>query len=170
MALQPHVKAIEGLGIAGLELTTKDAQTVTPEGARLVDPIVGVRVRRPPTQADERGTLCEIYDDRWDFTNEPLPYTYYVSVRPGEVKGWSVHLRQDDRLFFASGLAQLTLYDGRRSSTTFGHGNVFHLGDHNRALVRIPAGVYHAVRNVGDDVLPTRERARLIRCDYRGGA
>ncbi len=161
MALEPHVKTIGGLGIAGLELTTKDAQTVTPDGARLVDPIVGVRLRRPPTQADERGSLCEMYDVRWDFMDEPLPYAYQVTVRPGEVKGWSVHLRQDDRLFFASGLARLTLYDGRRKSPTFGRGNVLHLGDHDRALVLIPAGVYHAVRNVGDgDVvfvsLPTR--------------
>jgi dTDP-4-dehydrorhamnose 3,5-epimerase len=136
--------------IVGLDLAAKDTQTVTSDGAPLLDPIEGVRVRRPRTQADERGTLCEIYDERWGFTDEPLPSAYYVTVRPGEVKGWSVHLRHDDRLFFASGVARLTLYDGRCSSPTFGHANVFHFGDHDRALVRVPAGVYHAVRNVGD--------------------
>jgi dTDP-4-dehydrorhamnose 3,5-epimerase len=145
VALRPSLDTI-----VGLDLARKDTQTVTPEGARLVDPIDGVFIRRPRTQADERGTLCEIYDERWGFTEAPLTYAYYVTVREGEVKGWSVHLKQDDRLFFASGLARLTLYDGRRNSPTFGRANVVHLGDHDRALVRIPTGVYHAVRNVGD--------------------
>jgi dTDP-4-dehydrorhamnose 3,5-epimerase len=67
----------------------------------------------------------------------------------GYVKGWVVHLEQDDRLFFALGRARLVLYDGRQDSPTFKRLNRFESGDLNRALIRIPAGVYHAVRNVG---------------------
>jgi dTDP-4-dehydrorhamnose 3,5-epimerase len=147
--------------ITGIELAVKDRQTVTARGDGLLDPIAGVALHRPRTQADERGTLCEIYDERWGFTDEPVPFVYLVTIRPGQVKGWSVHLEQDDRMFFESGTLRLTLYDGRLASPTFGQANVLHLGEHDRALLRIPAGVYHAVRNVGDEVamfvnLPTR--------------
>ena len=82
--------------ITGIELAIKDRQTVTARGEGLIDPIAGVALHRPRTQADERGTLCEIYDERWGFTDEPVPFVYLVTIRPGQVKGWSVHLEQDD--------------------------------------------------------------------------
>lgn len=41
--------------------------------------------------------------------------------------------------------------DARTDSPTYGRLNVFHLGGHDRALLSIPAGVYHAVCNVGAD-------------------
>ena len=53
--------------------------------------------------ADERGTIREIYDLRWGFTDDPLVYVYHVTIRPGQVKGWVVHLKQNDRLFAVLG-------------------------------------------------------------------
>jgi dTDP-4-dehydrorhamnose 3,5-epimerase len=147
--------------IFGLELAVKDRASVTADGERVLDLIDGVALRHARPQADERGTLCEVYDERWGFADEDVPFVYLVTILPGQVKGWSVHLAQDDRLFFESGTLRVTLYDGRRASPTFGRSNVLHLGAHDRALVRIPPGVYHAVRNVGDEAglflnLPTR--------------
>jgi dTDP-4-dehydrorhamnose 3,5-epimerase len=147
--------------VSGIEHARKDQQTVTPEGERVQEQIDGVLVRHSPIHADERGTLTEIFDERWDFTDEAVTYVYASTVRPGRVRGWVVHLEQDDRLFFITGTAKLTLYDAREDSPTFGHANVHFLGDHDRALVRIPPGVVHAVKNVGDDEvvfvnLPTR--------------
>jgi dTDP-4-dehydrorhamnose 3,5-epimerase len=145
---------IVSIGIAvieGLEEARKDAQTVTGEGVPVGEPIAGVRLHRPPTQADHRGTLVELYDERWEFTEEPLVYAYLVTAAPGSARGWVVHTKQDDRLFFASGRLKVALYDGRRDGPTFGRLNIFHLGTHDRALLLIPAGVWHSVRNVGPE-------------------
>ena len=72
-----------------------------------------------------------------------------MTINPGQVKGWVLHGVQNDRLFAYEG-AQIVLYDARTDSPTFSLLNVFHLGGHDRALLSIPAGVYHAVKNVGD--------------------
>jgi dTDP-4-dehydrorhamnose 3,5-epimerase len=137
--------------IEGLEQTRKDSATVTADGDSLQDAIAGVELRRPSTHADERGTLTEIYDERWQFTDDPLVYVYHVTIRPGQLRGWVVHREQNDRLFAYAGVLKIVLYDARTDSPTYGQLNVFHLGGHDRALLSIPAGVYHAVCNVGAD-------------------
>ena len=147
--------------VRDLDKAAKDTQTVTREGELVQEQIHGVLVRHAITHADERGALTEVFDERWEFTTEPAIYVNTATIRPGQARGWVVHLEQDDRLFFLQGTAKLALYDPREESETFGLVNVFFLGDHDRALVRIPVGVVHAVKNVGDDEviflnLPTR--------------
>lgn len=147
--------------IRGIERAIKDVQTVDPEGREVGVGIEGVAVRPAVTHADELGTVCEIWDERWDFASEPIPFVYTVTIRPGRVKGWIVHEFQDDRLFFISGSVRVALFDARAESPTYGAVNVHHLGVNRRAIIRIPAGVFHALRNLGtDDVvfvnLPTR--------------
>jgi dTDP-4-dehydrorhamnose 3,5-epimerase len=137
--------------IAGLDQARKDEATVDEDGRALQELIEGVEVRRPPTHADERGTLTEIYDERWGFTDDPLVYVYHVTIRPGQLRGWVVHRTQNDRLFAYAGVLKIVLYDARADSATHGAVNVLHLGSHDRALLSIPAGVYHAVCNVGAD-------------------
>lgn len=137
-------------GVEGLDKARKDPATVTADGTPLEELIEGVVIRRPPTHSDARGTVCEIYDLRWGLSDQPLVYAYHVTIRPGQVKGWVVHLVQTDRLFVYGGVARVVLYDARTESASFGRLNVFHLGEHDRALVFIPPGVYHAVQNVGN--------------------
>jgi dTDP-4-dehydrorhamnose 3,5-epimerase len=137
--------------IEGFDQTLKDGASVTAKGEPIQDPIEGVRVRRPPIQMDERGTICEVYDPRWGFTDDDLVYVYHVTVLPGQVKGWVVHAEQNDRMFVYAGVLRVVLYDARPESPTCGRLNVFHFGTHDRALVSIPAGVFHAVKNVGYD-------------------
>jgi dTDP-4-dehydrorhamnose 3,5-epimerase len=130
-------------------IATKRPQTVTPEGER-IDPLIdGVRIRPARTHSDARGTLCEIYDPAWGFSDEPLVYSYQVTIRPGITKGWVQHRTYDDRLFFSLGTARVVLYDDRDDSPTRGLVNERCFDEHNRSLVRIPAGVWHAVTNVG---------------------
>jgi dTDP-4-dehydrorhamnose 3,5-epimerase len=136
--------------ITGLDQAIKDRATVDASGRSLQDPIAGVEVRRTRTHSDERGTLSEIYDLRWEFTDDPLVYVYLVTLRPGQVRGWVVHLVQNDRLFVYGGVIRVVLYDAREGSETYGRVNVLHLGSHDRGLVSIPAGVYHALQNIGD--------------------
>jgi len=151
----------EGGQISGLAAAVKDVQTVTSSGESVQQLIYGVLVRHATTHADERGDLCEIYDDRWEFTPDPVIYAYFLTLRPGGIRGWSLHSEQDDRLFFAAGTVKVALYDGRQDSPSAGDVNVLFLGTHDRALLRIPPGVYHALKNVGtgDAIvmnLPTR--------------
>jgi dTDP-4-dehydrorhamnose 3,5-epimerase len=137
--------------IAGLEVAHRDSASVRADGERLRDPIDGVSVRRAVTHADERGSLTEILDDRWSFTDDPIVYVYHVTIRPGQLRGWVVHRVQNDRLFAYAGVLKIVLYDGRVDSSTYGRINILHVGLHDPSLISIPAGVYHAVQNVGAD-------------------
>lgn len=129
----------------------KAPSTVAADGRSLKPVIDGVKIRPAVTQQDHRGTLCEIFDPRGGFDDIPLVHIYMVTVRPGRVKGWAVHADQVDRYFFARGTLKLVLYDGRPASPTHGMVNELYFSDFNRSLLSVPAGIYHAVENVGTD-------------------
>jgi len=122
---------------------------VTPEGDRLAPVIADVLIRNVKTQTDARGTLTEVFDPRWGFTDDPMVYAYMVTIRPGVTKGWVLHRRHADRLFFAFGSVRVALYDDRDDSPTRGMVNELFFDAYNRALLHIPPGVWHAVTNVG---------------------
>ncbi len=126
----------------------RDQQLATPEGPRLELPD-GVRIRESRTIPDDRGSVCVLYDPRWEFTEEPMVYAYEVMVRPTAIKGWIVHRTYDDRLFLASGTVRWVLYDDRPESPTNGLVSELFFDGHHRSLLRIPSGVWHAVQNVG---------------------
>ena len=139
----------------------KDPPTVTPEGKSIQTLIDGVRLRPAITVPDDRGTVCEIFCSEWTFDEFPMVYAYQVTIRPQRVKGWVVHHLQDDRIFLSQGTVRVVLYDDRPESPTYKMVNELFIGEHNRALLRIPRNVYHAIQNVGTvDVLfinvPTR--------------
>ena len=51
-----------------MDRPVKDIQTVTPEGTSVAPLIDGVLIREARTIADERGTICELYNPAWGFT------------------------------------------------------------------------------------------------------
>ena len=125
-----------------------DMQTVTSEGQSVKPLIEGVRIRSATTLPDERGTVCEMFSCAWDFDDAPLVYVYQITIRPQKIKGWVVHREQVDRLFVSQGTLKIVLYDDRADSPTYRMLNEIYLSEHNRGLIRIPQGVYHAVQNV----------------------
>ena len=149
MAPKPTESAGGRIAVIGAHQISKDRQTVTREGAPLMDPIEGVRERKAVTHVDERGTVCELFSPAWGLDDAPLVYVYQATLRPGWVKGWVLHYEQADRLFFSTGRLRVVLFDGRTDSPTFRNLNQFEVGELNRCLLRIPAGVYHAVHNIG---------------------
>lgn len=149
MSKENKVKHRFGTGVIGEEHAVQDSQSVNPDGTPVFSLIEGVRQRSAVTHADERGTICELFNPAWGFDEDPLVYVYQASILPGYVKGWIIHYEQEDRLFFASGRVRLVLFDGRTASPTFRSVNRFETGEMNRCLIRIPAGVYHAVQNIG---------------------
>lgn len=131
------------------EAFKKDRQTVTPDGKSVLPLIHDVRIRSAVTHPDERGTICEIYNPAWNFSDTPVVYVYQVTVRPGRIKGWVVHYQQDDRVFVSQGVLKIVMYDPREESPTHGMLNELCISEHNRGLLFIPRGVYHALQNVG---------------------
>jgi len=114
--------------------------------SRLID---GVQVKRLKAIPDERGRLMEIL--RGD---EPIfrkfGQVYMTTAYPGAVKGWHYHKLQDDHFAVVSGMLKLVLYDDRLGSETRGEINEFFLGDHDPILVKVPAGVLHGFKGVGE--------------------
>ena len=127
----------------------KDQQTVTAAGERVGRRIDGLVIRRATVQEDERGDLTEVFSGSWNVHPDPLVYVYAVTMSPGSVRGWVVHYKQDDRIFVYGGALQWAFYDDRPESPTHGLLNKFQWSEKNRVLFVIPAGVYHAVKNVG---------------------
>jgi dTDP-4-dehydrorhamnose 3,5-epimerase len=127
----------------------RDVQTVTPEGDRIARLPDGMCVRDLVTHTDERGTVCELYDERWGISPEALVFAYLFTIRPGMAKGWGMHEQHDDRYTFLTGELELAFYDARAGVSTSGHGSRLVLSSAHRQLVTIPRGVWHAERNIG---------------------
>ncbi len=128
---------------------TKDRQTVDASGQPTRQTIEGVVLRRLVTQEDRRGEIVEMYNPAWGVHEAPLVYAYQAMIRPGRAKGWVRHARQDDRIFTNLGVCRWVLYDDREGSPTRGRIMDFTVSDRMRVLFTIPAGVWHAVQNVG---------------------
>jgi dTDP-4-dehydrorhamnose 3,5-epimerase len=129
--------------------TKKDVQTVNPDSTPIHRLIEGVVIRSAITHADERGTLCEIYNPAWGIHPADMVYAYTFTLRPGKIKGWGVHYKRDDRIFNIQGSVKCVMYDARPDSPTYNMINEVHITDYDRGLMIIPAGVFHAHQNIG---------------------
>lgn len=127
----------------------KVAPSVTAEGKPLAPGIAGVLMKRLPPIEDERGAVVEVFRHEWGLSDDPLVYAYAVTVRPGRVKGWQYHAHQDDRIFHSLGTVRWALFDNRPDSDTYRKLDTLVFSERNRHLVIIPAGVVHAVQNIG---------------------
>lgn len=127
----------------------RDTQTVTETGERIARLPAGVVVRDLTTHTDERGTVCELYDPRWGAHPDPLVFAYTFTIRAGAAKGWGIHRCHDDRYAFLAGELELVLYDERPDVQTAGLEARIFLSELRRQLITIPAGVWHAERNIG---------------------
>lgn len=136
------------------QASIRDGFTVTQEGAERRRLIEGVGIRDLVLHTDARGTVCEMYDPRWGFTPDPIVFTYFYTIRPGWVKGWSHHKIHEDRYCLMQGEMKVVLYDSRPDSPTYGMVNEIFLSEQRRQLMSIPRLVWHADENVGSkDVL-----------------
>jgi dTDP-4-dehydrorhamnose 3,5-epimerase len=127
----------------------RDVETVTPAGERLARLPEGMVLRDLVTHTDERGTVCELYDPRWDVNPDPLVFSYMFTIRPGAAKGWGIHREHEDRYAFLSGELELAFFDAREDAETAGEESRLFLSERDRKLLVIPRGVWHAERNIG---------------------
>jgi dTDP-4-dehydrorhamnose 3,5-epimerase len=129
---------------------SRDAVTVDASGKPISEGIEGVETVRLTPHVDQRGSLTEVVNYAWPFWSEGVAYAYYVTIRPGRIKGWGMHKLQADRYYIPSGKLRVVLYDGRTQSPTFKQFREFYFAD-TPGLIRIPPGVWHADQNWGDE-------------------
>jgi dTDP-4-dehydrorhamnose 3,5-epimerase len=134
---------------ATLAAATKDPQFVTPEGTPVGRLTHGVTIRDLPTHVDQRGSVMELFDVRWNWHPEALVFAYCFTLRPGVVKGWGLHKEHEDRYVLIQGELELVLYDPRPESPTVGQVCRLQLTPYRRCIVNIPRNVWHADHNIG---------------------
>jgi dTDP-4-dehydrorhamnose 3,5-epimerase len=127
----------------------RDPQTATPEGELVQKLPAGVTFRDSPTHIDARGSVCELFDPRWGWHEDPLVFSYLFTIRPGMVKGWGLHKEHEDRYFTIFGEMEVVMYDDRPDSLTRGLVASVVLSEYRRRIMNIPAGIWHASRNIG---------------------
>ena len=126
---------------------TQDEVTVDRSGRLIASSLEGVLYERLAPHVDHRGSLVEGVNPSQPFWDEPVVYSYCVTIRPGRIKGWGMHQKQADRYFHCFGQFRVVLYDGRRRSPTFERFAIYHLSPANPGLLLIPPGVWHAAHN-----------------------
>jgi len=145
---------------ATLAHAKKDGVTVEADGTSLRRYAHGVTLRPLTTHVDDRGSLTELFDERWGYPH-PLVSANTFTIRPGVVKGWGLHKLHQDRYVVLHGEMEIVMYDPRPDSPTCGEVSHVYLSGANRVIVNVPEFVWHADRNIGStDVLvvnfPTR--------------
>ncbi len=112
--------------------------------------IDGVVLKALHVIPDERGFLMEILR-RDDPLFDEFGQVYLSAVHAGVVKGWHYHKLQSDRIAVVRGMVKLVLYDMRPGSPTQGQLQELFVGERNPMLVRIPPGVCHGVKGIGQE-------------------
>ena len=114
-----------------------------------MDLIDGVKAKELKVIPDERGRLMEVLRCDEELF-ERFGQVYVTTTYPGVVKGWHYHKKQTDYVAAVHGMLKLVLYDARPDSATAGMINEFFIGIHCPRLIRIPPGVYHGWKCIGD--------------------
>jgi dTDP-4-dehydrorhamnose 3,5-epimerase len=99
---------------------------------------------------DERGRLMEILRSDEEIFMK-FGQLYLTTGYPGVVKAWHYHKLQSDHFCVVKGMMKVVLFDSRDDSRTKGEVNEFFLGDHRRALLRIPPLVFHGFKTISTE-------------------
>jgi dTDP-4-dehydrorhamnose 3,5-epimerase len=113
--------------------------------------IEGVKVKKLRVIPDERGYLMEMLRSDWE-EFEKFGQVYVTAAYPGVVKAWHYHKLQTDHFVCVHGMAKVALYDSRPDSPTYGEVKEFFMGQHNPILLKIPPGVMHGFKGIGQEI------------------
>ncbi len=139
----------EGLPRPFMIQPVRDPATVSSDGTSLQSLPEGVTFFPLTTHLDDRGSVCELFDPRWGWTEAPFTFSYMFTLRPGMVKGWGLHKEHEDRYVTLFGEIQIVMFDAREDSPTQGQVSSVVLSHYNRRAMNIPAGIWHANWNIG---------------------
>jgi len=133
-----------------IEKAIADRQTVDRDWNMVGQPVIeGVVCKEIRPVATSKGTLTEVWRSEWTLDNLPVGQIFQSLLDPGTVTDWHMHADTTDRLFCSVGRIKLALYDGRKSSPTFGTVWQRVFGHERPLLVVVPPGVWHGLRVLG---------------------
>lgn len=96
-----------------------------------------------------RGHLMEV--QRCDDPHFPgFGQAYITATKPGVVRAWYLHRQQTDQIALVAGRLLLVLYDARADSPTQRMIQEIRMSEEVPLLVRIPTGVWHGFRAIGE--------------------
>lgn len=114
------------------------------------DMIDGLKTKKLKVIPDERGRLMEIMRCDEEIFDK-FGQVYITTTYPDVVKAWHFHKLQDDYITCVFGMIKVALFDARKDSPTYGEVNEFFIGFYNPLLLKIPSGVYHGWKAVGQE-------------------
>jgi dTDP-4-dehydrorhamnose 3,5-epimerase len=133
---------------APLPGAVKDGSSVNADWSPTRPAIEGVEVIEMRNVLGDSGALTEIYRADWFASPPGIDQVFQTMIDGGGVSAWHVHTGTTDRLFVSTGHFKIGLYDARPSSPTRGVASVYRFGERRPALVVVPAGVWHGLRNL----------------------
>jgi dTDP-4-dehydrorhamnose 3,5-epimerase len=122
----------------------------TPDSTDRID---GVEIRPYDLWPDDRGYFLEVIRMRQGLASDFPVETTQVSAAlsyPGTIKAFHFHKYQTDLWVPAQGMFQIALVDLRAASPTYGLKNTFYAGALKPWQVRIPPGVGHGYKVIGE--------------------
>lgn len=117
--------------------------------------IEGVVIKEVRPVLGGGGALMEVWRADWQLDGAALTQVFAKLMAPAAISGWHVHQSTTDRLFVVGGQARVVLYDGRIDSRSHGQVAEFVYGAQRPALIVIPPGVWHALRNESGSEMAT---------------
>src|SRR4051812_21296921 len=111
---------MDPLGVDGFEELLAKRSDVDAQGdwrGKLID---GLRFRPTRPVPHDDGHLTEIVRSSWDIVDSPVVQVHATTTLPGRIRAWGMHIKGSDRLFVASGLVRIVVFDGRKESPTHG--------------------------------------------------
>jgi dTDP-4-dehydrorhamnose 3,5-epimerase len=134
--------------IGGAELLAKQSD-VDALGQLRIEPIDGVIFRPTRPVPHDDGHVTEVARASWSELTNPVVQVHITTTLPGRIRAWGLHPLGTDRLFVASGLVRIVVFDGREDSATKGRLNVFTVSEKNPGLLIVPPCLYHGWKNIG---------------------
>jgi dTDP-4-dehydrorhamnose 3,5-epimerase len=130
----------------------KSPQTVTPDGDLVLpDLIAGLRFKDVRSVVARNGVVTELWRPEWLGPETRPGHVVHVTLAAFSETNWHCHKVQDDLLFVVRGLVRIAFYDDRAESETYRRLNVLGFSYARPTLIRIPPGVWHALKNTGGD-------------------
>jgi dTDP-4-dehydrorhamnose 3,5-epimerase len=114
-------------------------------------PIEGVTVKLVSNVLTDNGYLTEVWRPEWLDDAAGVGQVFQRVMLPGALSAWHVHLHTTDRLFCAIGCLKIVVVDVRSTSPTHGAIAEYRLGVARPAIISVPPGVLHGVRNIGSE-------------------
>lgn len=135
--------------IIGMDHLLAKQSAVNAQG-KLRDALIdGIEFRPARPVPHEDGTVTEIARASWDIIKSDVVQVHLTTTLPGRIRAWGLHQHTSDRLFVASGLVKIVVFDGRNDSPTFGKINEFTVSERNPGLLIVAPNLYHGWKNIG---------------------